>query len=43
LLNKFNALDDNKGKSGIYRWIHKIDKHSYIGRSIDLYVRFRNY
>lgn len=43
LLNKFNALDDNIGKSGIYRWIHKTDNKSYVGSSKDLYITFRDY
>lgn len=43
LLNKFNALDDNIGKSGIYRWMHKTDNESYVGSSKDLYIRFKDY
>jgi group I intron endonuclease len=43
LLNKFNALDDNIGKSGIYRWIQKTDNNSYVGSSKDLYIRFKDY
>jgi GIY-YIG catalytic domain len=43
LLNKFNALDDNIGKSAIYRWVHKINNKSYVGSSKDLYRRLREY
>jgi len=43
LINKFNALDDNIGKSTIYRWLHNINNKSYVGSSIDLCRRLRNY
>jgi hypothetical protein len=43
LLNKFNALDDNIGRSGVYRWVHNKNNKSYVGSSIDLYCRLRNY
>lgn len=43
LLNKFNALDDNIGKSGIYWWLHNINNKSYVGSSKDLYRRLREY
>ena len=43
LLNKFNVLDDNLGKSGIYRWVHGIKNKSYVGSSINLCHRLRNY
>lgn len=43
LLNKFNALEGNKDRSGIYRWKHKTDNKSYIGSSINLQIRFRDY
>lgn len=43
LLNKFNALEDNMSKSAIYRWVHKTNNKSYVGSSIDLYRRLRNY
>ena len=43
LLNKFNALKDNIGKSGIYKLVHKISKKSYVGSSKDLNRRFKEY
>ena len=43
LLNKYNILSENKGKSGIYRWINKINNESYIGSSVNLTNRFRRY
>ena len=43
LLNKFNALKDNIGKSGIYKWVHKICNKSYVGSSKDLSRRFKEY
>ena len=41
--NKSNILTDNKGKSGIYRWVNKITNESYIGSSVNLYSRLLNY
>jgi hypothetical protein len=43
LLNKFKALDDNIGKSVIYRWVHNINGKSYVGSSKDLYRRLKYY
>jgi len=43
LLNKFNALYDNIGKSVIYRWVHNINGKSYVGSSKDLYRRLKYY
>lgn len=43
LLNKFNALKDNIGKSGIYKWVHIISNKSYVGSYKDLYRRFKEY
>lgn len=34
---------DNKGKSGIYRFVNLRDGRSYIGSSVDLTRRFRDY
>lgn len=42
LISKFNALDDNMGKSAIYRWVH-INNKSYIGSSTNLYRKLRYY
>jgi excinuclease UvrABC nuclease subunit len=41
LLNKLNALEDNIGKSGIYRWLHNTNNKSYVGSSKDLYRRLK--
>src|SRR5258708_28808594 len=43
LLNKSNVLKDNLYKSGIYRWINRINNKCYIGSSINLYSRLKNY
>jgi len=43
LSNKSNVLKENKGKSGIYRWVNKINNKSYVGGSVNLYCRFINY
>ena len=34
---------DNKGKSGVYRFVNLRDGRSYIGSSVDLTRRFRDY
>jgi len=39
----FNALDNNRGKSGIYRLIYYIGNKSYVGSSEYLYTRLRCY
>lgn len=46
----FNALQDKKliykdnyKKSGIYKWTNLINGKSYIGSSVNLYCRFRDY
>ena len=36
-------LSDNKGKSGIYRWINITNGKSYIGSTVDLKTRFISY
>jgi hypothetical protein len=36
LLSKINALENNKYKSAIYRWINIITGESYVGRSKNL-------
>ena len=40
---KKDILKENKGKSGIYMLINKLTKDIYIGQSIDISKRFRNY
>lgn len=37
------AVRENRGKSGVYRWINKKTGKSYIGSSIDLSRRFNQY
>lgn len=41
--DKLQILKDNKGKAGVYSWIHLDSKKTYIGSSIDLERRFRDY
>lgn len=36
-------LSDNKGKSGIYRWVNLTNGKSYIGSAVNLKERFVNY
>nr|YP_009268560.1 hypothetical protein [Beauveria caledonica]AMD61824.1 hypothetical protein [Beauveria caledonica] len=43
LLEKSKIFKDNKGKSGIYRWVNKINNDTYIGSSVDLTSRLRKY
>ena len=38
-----DILNENKGKSGIYMLTNKLTKDIYIGQSIDLSNRFKNY
>lgn len=33
----------NKGKSGVYRFVNLVNGRTYIGSSIDLARRFRDY
>ena len=40
---KTKILKDNKTKSGVYRWTNVISNKSYIGSSINLYLRLRTY
>jgi group I intron endonuclease len=39
-IQKNQIYSENKGKSGIYRWINKLNGKSYIGSSVDLTNRF---
>lgn len=43
LLNKSNILIENKGKSGIYRWVNILSNKSYIGSSTNITKRLRKY
>jgi group I intron endonuclease len=40
---KSQILSSNKGKTGIYQWIHKESGKIYIGSATDLSKRLRNY
>jgi group I intron endonuclease len=40
---KKDILNENKGKSGIYMLTNKLTNDTYIGQSIDLSNRFKNY
>jgi group I intron endonuclease len=42
-LLKVNIVKENRGKTGIYRWINLDSNNSYVGSSIDLGRRFRGY
>lgn len=42
-LDKFHAIEDNRGKSGIYRMTNLTSNKIYIGSSIDLGRRFTSY
>lgn len=41
--NKINAIIENEGKAGIYCWTHLATNKSYIGSSVNLGRRLRNY
>jgi hypothetical protein len=42
-LLKFTILSDNKGKSGIYSWINKINQKRYVGSSVNIRRRMLEY
>lgn len=42
-VDKKTILKDNKGKSGVYRWINKVNGDAYIGSATDLTRRLRDY
>ena len=42
-IQKLQAIKENKGKSGVYRWTNKVNGKSYVGSSINLVKRFTNY
>ena len=41
--DKFIIYEENKNKSGIYRWNNLVTGSSYVGSSINLTNRFSNY
>jgi group I intron endonuclease len=41
--DKLRIISENKGKSGIYRWTNLTNGKSYIGSSVNLSRRFREY
>jgi hypothetical protein len=43
LSNKTKAISDNEGKTGVYRWTHLDSGKSYVGSSVNLGRRLRNY
>lgn len=40
---KLKILKENRGKSGIYRWVHIESRKSYIGCAVDLTDRLYKY
>jgi group I intron endonuclease len=42
-LAKQSIIKENKGKSGIYRWVNKESVKSYVGSSVNLSNRFKQY
>lgn len=42
-LYKDAAIKQNKGKSGIYRWVNKVNNKTYIGSSLYWGRRFMEY
>ena len=43
LKQKELIFKDNKGKSGIYRWVNKVNGKTYIGSSVNLQLRLERY
>lgn len=42
-VDKLQILSDNKGKTGIYMWIHKESGKKYIGSAVNIYKRLKEY
>ena len=42
-IQKLQAINENKSKSGVYRWTNKVNGNSYVGSSVNLAKRFINY
>ena len=43
LLSKKDIFIENKGKSGVYRWINKLNNKTYVGSGLDLSKRIKEY
>jgi len=41
--NKCSIIEENINKSGVYRWVNKINGKSYVGSSLSLSKRFGHY
>jgi len=41
--NKPDIIKEIKGKSGIYRWVNKVNEKSYVGSSVNLTPRLYKY
>jgi len=42
-IDKVQILKENKNKCGVYRWVNLINKKSYVGSSVNLGRRIREY
>jgi hypothetical protein len=42
-LQKKDIINENKGKSGVYRWVNKVNGKTYVGSSVNLSRRLKNY
>nr|YP_010233341.1 NADH dehydrogenase subunit 4 [Auricularia heimuer]QSX43106.1 NADH dehydrogenase subunit 4 [Auricularia heimuer] len=40
---KLLIIKENAGKSGVYRWVNQVNGKTYIGSSVNLSTRFRQY
>lgn len=40
---KLQAVKENRGKSGVYRWINQNNGRTYVGSSVNLGKRFTSY
>lgn len=40
---KLKAVNENKNRSGVYRWVNKVNGKSYVGSSVNLGRRFKSY
>lgn len=43
LLNKQIIFIENKDKSGIYRWVNKLNNNTYVGSGLNLSKRIKDY